>query len=83
MGKLGHGFGTGIVGMNPLAFDIGHENIGPIQHTVARVDAAAAIEMDDELVSTNGFYGHGFSLQKFNAPLLASYPCEASRDTTQ
>ena len=48
MGGFGHRFGQRVVGMDPRARRIRHEYIRPPQHAVARVNAFASVEANDD-----------------------------------
>ena len=61
-GKFQHFCGSCALRVQPLADHVGHEDIGSIQNTVTRVNAALAVEVDDTLATGDRFLSHAVLL---------------------
>ncbi len=56
MGELGDFARARGLRMNPFAFDVRYEHVGPAEHAVARVNAAMGVETDFDVVAADDFH---------------------------
>ena len=53
--ELGDFLGRCVFRMDPLAIDVRHEYVRPVEHAIARMDAARAVEMDFGILGAYDF----------------------------